>query len=265
MHTATFFAQHPVFSLEQAVRDLAPPGGRSGMVARLAHHLATGRLLNLARGVYAVVPLGADPATHRPDPLLVAAAGREDAVLAYHAALELLGAAHSLWRDCAAFTSRPRRPIVVDGATIRFHPTPPAMVRASGVQLGTRWIERKGILVEVTGPERTLVEGLRRPRLVGGLEELVRSAAGFPSLDIGLLGAVLDAYATAHLWASVGWFLARVRHDLGVPEDFLERCACEAPKAAQYMQRGQRGGTLQRRWNLIVPPELERLGEPDER
>ena len=46
-------------------------------------------------------------------------------------------------------------------------------------------------MLETTGPERTLVEGFRRPALSGGLEELVRSASAFPTLDLGLLGKVL--------------------------------------------------------------------------
>ena len=263
--TPEFFARSPVFSLEEAARELAPPGGRAGTVERLKHHLATGRLKLLGRGLYAVVPPGTAPEALRPDPFLVAAAARPDAVFSHHAALELLGAAHSVWNECTAYTNRRRRPLVLDGTTVRFLEVPEAMGEGPGRGLGTRKVERRGRLLETTGPERTLVEGFRRPRLAGGLEELVLSAGGFATLDIDLLGEVLARYGIANLWAATGWFLERTRETFRVPEAVLERFVTRVPASPQYLDRGRRGGILHHRWNLIVPAELERLGGPDER
>ncbi len=263
--TPEFFARNSVFSLEEAARELAPPGGRAGTVERLKHHLATGRLKLVGRGLYAVVPPGTEPEALRPDPFLVAAAARPDAVFSHHAALELLGAAHSVWNECTAYTRRRRRPLALDGTTVRFLDVPEAMGEQSDRGLGTRKIERRGRLLETTGPERTLVEGLRRPRLTGGLEELVLSAGGFATLDLDLLGEVLARYNVANLWAATGWFLECTRETFHVPEAVLERHATRVPASPQYLDRGRRGGVLHRRWNLIVPAELERLGGSDER
>src|SRR5687768_15467502 len=94
--TAEFLARHPVFSLSDAERELAPAGGRPATVQRLKHHLRTGRLRLLGREIYAVVPPGMAAADLRADPFLAARAARPDAVFAHHAALELLGAAHSV-------------------------------------------------------------------------------------------------------------------------------------------------------------------------
>lgn len=265
LSTDGLFARRPVFSLEEATAELAPPGGRAGTVARLKHHIASGRLRVLARGIYAVVPPGTAPEALRSDPFLVAAAARTDAVFSHHAAFELLGAAHSVWNECTAYVRRRRRPIELDATTVRFLDVPEAMDVGSGRQLGTRKVERLGRMLETTGPERTLVEGFRRPRLAGGLEELVQSAAGFTTLDLDLLGKVLERYAVANLWAATGWFLERTREVFHVPEEVLDRHARGGPCSAQYLDRGQRGGTLHRRWNLIVPAELERLGARDER
>jgi len=68
---------------------------------------------------------------------------------------------------------------------------PPLHAADSGKQFGKRRIERQGMLLEATGPERALVEGFNRPSLAGGLEKLVRSAAGFTKLDLDLLEEVL--------------------------------------------------------------------------
>lgn len=262
--TEAFFATRPVFSLEEATRELSAPGGRAGTVGRLKYHLAAGRLKLLARGVYAVVPPGVAPEAFRPDPFLVAKAARSDVVFSHHAALELLGAAHSVWGECTAYTGKRRRAIAMEGTTVRFLDPPAPMAEPSGGQLGTRKVERRGVMLESTGPERTLVEGFRRPRLVGGLEELVVSASGFATLDLELLRKVLERYDVANLWAATGWFLERTRDIFHVPEKFLELHARRVPGSAQYLDRAQRGGKLQQRWNVIVPPELERLGGQDE-
>lgn len=97
-----------------------------------------GRLKVLARGVYAVVPRGTAPEALRPDPFLVAAAARPDAVFSHHAALELLGAAHSVWNECTAYASRRRRPIELDGTTVCFLDVPAGELEVvpGGVALG---------------------------------------------------------------------------------------------------------------------------------
>lgn len=263
--TLEFFARNPVFSLEQATRELAPPGGRPGTVERLKHHLATGRLKLVGRGLYAVVPRGASPADLHPDPFLVASAARPDAVFSHHAALELLGAAHSIWNECTVYTRKVRRPLELGGTTLRFLQAPQVMTSPTGHSFGTRKIERRARLLETTGPERTLVEGFRRPRFAGGLEELVLSARGFATLDLDLLGEVLTRYDVANLWAATGWFLERTRETFHVHEEVLERLAERVPASPQYLDRSHRGGVLHRRWNLIVPAELERLGGGDDR
>jgi len=146
---------------------------------------------------------------------------------------------------------------------IRFFEHPGPMSTASK-QLGTLRVERQGRLLRTTGPERTLVEGFRRPALAGGLEELVLSASGFSALDLDLLENVLNVYAIANLWAAVGWFLEHFQKAFYVPEKYLERLAQRRPRSPHYLERDRRGGVLAGRWNLILPEALEKLRGPDE-
>jgi predicted transcriptional regulator of viral defense system len=263
--TADFFATHPVFSLEEATRALAPPGGRAGTVERLKHHLGVGKLKLVSRGVYAVVPPGIDSKAFQPDPFLVAAAVRPEAVFSHHCALELLGVSHSVWNQVTLYANRRRRPLDAERVTICFLEQPREMRKNSGGKFATRTVERQGKLLRVTGPERTLVEGFSRPGLVGGLEELVVSAGGFATLDLQMLRGVLQRYEIAKLWAAVGWFLERFQNRFSVPVPFLNDLTSYRPSSPQYLIREKRGGTLTSRWNLILPPELTSLGEPDER
>lgn len=265
LRTADFFNTHSVFSLNEAARVLAPAGGRPGTVERLKYHLKAGRLKLVARGVYAVVPPGVPVKNFQPDPFLVAAAVRPDGVFSYHSALELLGAAHSVWTRYTLYVEQRRRPLRLSNTDIRFLEHPGSMRTAPCRKLGLRRVEYRGKLLQTTGPERTLVEGFRRPAEVGGLQELVNSAGGFAVLDLDLLQEVLHCYDIANLWAATGWFLERFRKSFHVTEKVLYQMAQHCPRAPQYLERNRRDGVLAARWNLLLPKELVNLGEPDER
>lgn len=264
MKTLEFFATHPVFSLEEAGKALGLPGGRAGAVERLKYHVEAGRLKIVLRGVYAVVPPGARAEAFCPDPFLVAAAFRPDGVFSHHSALELQGVAHSVWNECTLYADGRRRPFRLNGTTLRFLDHPAPMRTESGSHLGTRKIERLGKLLLTTGPERTVVEGFRRPKLAGGLEELVTSASGFAVLDLNLLDEILERYGIAKLWAATGWFLERFRETFYVPDEFLKHLERHKPSVPHYIERNRRGGALASRWNLILPKELMRQEELNE-
>jgi predicted transcriptional regulator of viral defense system len=265
MKTSEFLALHNVFSLDEATRVLAPVGGKPGTVWRLKHYLATGRLKLVTREIYAVVSPGIEARQFQPDPFLIGASMRPEGVFSHHSALELLGVAHSVWNQYTLYVSNRRRTLSRPGMTIRFLEQPKPMAVAGAEDFAARKVERQGKLLRVTGPERTLVEGLIRPGLAGGLEELVVSASGFPTLDLDLLKEVLRRYSVAKLWASVGWFLERFRRAFHVSDSYLKELEKSRPASPQYLLRGHRGGTLSPRWNLILPPEMEQLGGPDER
>jgi predicted transcriptional regulator of viral defense system len=263
VNTLDFLVSHPVFSLEEAAKALAPRGGRAGTVERLRHHVEAGRLLRVTREVYATVPRGVAVAAFQPDPYLVAVAARPDAIFSNHSALELLGVGHSAFRTCIVFSRTRRRTIHFRRLEVRFL-ADPHVLAGEARRVGTRKVDRRGRLLQTTGPERTLVEGFRRPDLTGGTEELLRSASAFPTLDLDLLRQVLDRYDTLLLFAAVGWFLENRRRDFHVPEEYLERLEQRKPAAPQYLHRNERGGTLISRWNLIVPDALLELNEPDD-
>ena len=261
--TSQFFATHPVFSLREATETLAPSGGRKGAVERLKYHVESGRLKRVARGIYAVVPPGVDSQRFQPDAFLVASTIRPDGVFSHHSALELLGAAHSTWNRVTLYAGR-RRPLELNGVTLRFLDHPGALAAEEQHRFATRKVERRGRLLRTTGPERTLVEGFQRPDLTGGLPELVASAGGFSVLDLEVLEQTLTLYSVKKLWAATGWFLERFQQTFHVPDQYLQRLHSFRPDSPQYLLRANRGGTLARRWNLILPRELTRMQDPDE-
>ena len=159
MRTGNFFDSRQVFSLDEATHVLALPGGRAGTVERLKHHLQTGKLKLVSRGIYAVVPAGINAERFQVDAFLVTAVLRSDSVFSYHSKLELLGTAQSLWKQCTVFTGQRRWPINLDGIKLCFLDHPSPLQKGSDLVLGTQRVERRGRLLITTGPERTLVEG----------------------------------------------------------------------------------------------------------
>lgn len=264
MDTTTFLQTHRVFNLDEAVRALSPAGGRKATLERLKYAAGRGRLKKLARGVYASVPPGVAPAKFQPDRFLAATALRPDTIFSHHSALELLGAAHSEWQRCTAYSTGRSQAFDLDGLELRFLSHPQRLVRRHAVELGLRTVRRLDRVLRVTGPERTLLDGFRRPDLVGGHAELVESAAGFSVLEVPLLFELLEAFGQKLLWAAAGWFLDTYRATFFVNEGDLALIEKHIPKAPLYLSRDERGGVLLRRWNLIVPDALIEGREPDE-
>ncbi len=263
--TDRFLAATPAFTLAElrrAMRDPSPSAVRSWV----KYHASAGRVKVIERGLYATVPAGTDADRFAADPFLVAAAIRSDCVFGYHAALELLGAAHSVAHLLGVFTDRRRRPLVVANVRVEFTPHPAPLVRRRATLSGVREVRYRGATLNATSAERTLLDGFRNPRLVGGLEELVQSAAGLPSLDLDLLRDLLEAYSQRFLWAATGWFLERYQRAFRATEEDLSQLERHRPASPHYLPRRARGkgGTLLPRWNLILPKTLLTLSEPSE-
>lgn len=262
LRTEDFLQTHPVFTLEEFARALGP-GATGAARERLKYHAGRGRVKLLERGLYASVPAGIDAARHGADRFLVAEALRPEGILSHHAALELLGAAHSTWNVCTVLTEKRRRPLDLDNAQVRFLQYPASLRRGNNERLGSRTVAYQDVQLTITGRERTLVDGFHQPRWVGGVAELVESASGFGVLDLDLLMQVLDAYGLKTLYAAVGWFLSSFRDTFFVPDGFLRKLRNRRPRSPTYVPRKARGGTLVSEWNLVLPDEVLRLGEPD--
>jgi predicted transcriptional regulator of viral defense system len=255
-----FLESAPVFSLDELAVARGGVDQRTAARNQLKRYLRSGRILAVAREIYARVPPGLDPERFVPDPFLVAFAACPQGVFAYHSALELLGVAHSVWSEHTLHGRQRRSPIRVGSFRVRFLPTPTAIARRRAWSLGTRQVPRSTRQLVVTGPERTLVEGLRRPELAGGLDELLDSVAGLPLLDFELLERLLAVYAEKSLWAATGWLAERLTGSWSTPTRFLDRCRRHRPRQNQYLVRNARGGKLVQPWRLIVPEHLREGG-----
>jgi len=248
-----FFSTTPVFTL-QSFADYYGKNRLSDASNILKYHRRKGRIVSISRTIYAVVPYGADAEMFEPDRYLVAAAVRDNGIFCYHAALELMGFSHSIWKDCTVFCSSRHTNINMKNATIRFLGTPSSLKACSDI--GTNTLIRKNTNLLVTGRERTLIEGFRKPYNSGGLEELAVSASGFGVLDLDLLMRILEVYNQKNLCAAVGWFLNQNMEQFGVSSSYLRKLEQKKPISPQYLPGTYGNGSLVKRWNIILPDNL---------
>ena len=245
-----FLAQRQVFTRQELERAL--PGRSPGTLsAHLNRWRRQGRIARVKNGLFVRVE-GAGGA----DVDFLALAGRmaPDAVVAYHTAMEALGCAQSLFRMLTFLTRTRVRPVDFQGH--RFVPVRPrAVVEDLNEEPWVEVLDRDGLEVRVTSPERTLVDVLDRPDLAGGIEEVWRSLAALPAIDPVALWEYVRRLGRGTVAARVGYFLESRREELAVPEQTLAHLRGLLPHHPVYMDRAL-GGKLDSRWRIYVPLEV---------
>ena len=253
-----FFARHSVFRHEEFVAVHSASGRRSRLTSAsvLKQHVAAGNLLHVRRGLYATVPQGTSADNAQVDPYLLATKLTEDAVVAYHAALQFHGKVYSVWHRFHYLTrSRLRRFVFRD---VEFVPVQaPAAVR-SLPELGGGVVERRhaGGLARVTSLERTLVDVLDAPQRCGGWEEAWRSLETVEFFDLDVVIEYAERLGSALTAARVGLFLEQQREQLMVEDSHLDALRELAPAQPRYIDAKRRPGRLVSGWNLIVPRRI---------
>ncbi len=254
-----FLARHAVFTVEELDRFLSDRGSGKPATRKslLAYHRRRGRVVPIRRGLYATVPLGMDPATASVDPYLVAAKLTDDAILAYHTALEFHGRAYSVhWR--LVYVSAWRSlPLKFRAHEYRRAPVPPPLIRKRRQMFGLTRQNRSGVELRVTNHERTLVDVLDRPDLTGDWEEIWRSLESVEFFDLDQVIEYTRLLGNATTAAKVGFFLEQHRETLMVEQNHLDVLRRLRPKQPHYLVRPKRGACKWvKDWNLMIPAEV---------
>lgn len=253
-----FFANHPVFTHQEFAKSASGGGKRSRQTSHniLAHHLSTGRLVRVRRGLYATVLRGISPTKAAVDPYLVATKLADDAVVAYHAALQFHGKAYSVSQRFTYLTHRRARPFRFRQSEFICVQVPVALRHLPDAGGGIVERRHAGSLVRVTTLERTLVDVLDVPKHGGGWEELWRSLEAVEFFDLDAVVAYALKLRSALTVARVGFFLEQHRDKLMVEDRHLETLHANAPVQPRYLDRRRESGKLVPRWNLVVPQRV---------
>lgn len=257
MRADVFFARHPVFTRTELAAYCEASGtcGERAVERLLSYHTRRGNLLRVRRGLYVVVPVGMDPESVPVDAYLVASKMSDDAVLAYHTALEVHGFAYST-TDLLIYLTRHRDTRRATFRSMTFQPvlvSKPLRDRGEP-DPGITTADRSGLDVRLTTLERTLVDVLDRPDLGGGWEEVWRSLESVPFLDLNEVVDYALLLGNATTVAKVGLFLEQHQDTLSVDNEHLQRLRMHAPVGPHSIRRGAGGSNVfLPTWNLVVP------------
>ena len=255
MKVREFLATHPVFRLEEyrAFQKSRGSTNDKTLHASLRYHAGQGNVLRIRRGLFAAVAPGFTPENLPVDPYLLTMGLTDDAVVAFHAAVQFHGKAHTVHHRYHYLTRLRRRPFRFRGqefiAVVGGAPS-----WKGGREPGVVEEFHAGGTVRVTSLERTLVDLMVHPQYGGGWEEVIRSmdSVEFFNVDRVVEHAVASGNATAV--ARVGFYLEQRREELLLEEAHLKALERHTPGQPRYMDPATRQpGRLIRRWNLVVP------------
>jgi len=257
MRTADYFETNPIFCHSEFVA-AHTADGRSEFTSNnlLARHSVSARLIRVRRGLYAVVPRGVDPDKASVDPYLLASRLTDDAVVAYHAALQFHGKTYSVWRRFHYLTGKRTRPFSFRGMEFVPVQVPSAVRSLPQWGGGTIEVPHAGGQARVSTLERTLVDVLDKPEKCGGWEEIWRSLGMVEFFDLDAVIAYAMAFGSSLTIARVGFFLEQQREALMVNDNHLSALRAQAPKQPRYLDGTRTSGRLVPRWNLIVPESV---------
>jgi predicted transcriptional regulator of viral defense system len=118
-------------------------------------------------------------------------------------------------------------------------------------------LRRGNQLITATSRERTFADCLDNLKWGGGIEEVLRSVGGFPSLNVENLIAYLDLLRSASATAKVGWALSTDPDLWNVTPAELEALRSRLGKGPYFLAQRREEKTLAREWRLYVPVGLD--------
>jgi predicted transcriptional regulator of viral defense system len=244
-----------VFTTAEAAEALGRP---SNQVARQVSYLKSqGYLVQVRRGLHAIVPIDARGSPPPPNPYLVASKLTDPYVLSYHTALELHGVAQSTFYTVHVATSKRFRPFTHRGVRFLAVRATPQEVKAAATQL--KLADQR---VKVASREWTVAHCALRLDLAGGFEEFLKSVAGFAYLRPERLLEAATLLGRKILYHRLGFLLDTYRKRWHVSTDDLDLFRANLGDYTDYF--GARPGHARyvREWNLMVPDNLEQVIRP---
>lgn len=257
MKLEPFFREHPVFTTQEFGDFLRSDGkvSKKHKESLLEYHTNAGNLLNIRRGLYAVIPKGLDPKSFAVNPFLVAAKLKGDAVLAYHTALAFFGKTYSMRNDYVYLTHRESSPLQFRSYLFKSVIFPSPLKRKQQELYSVETVRREGVSIRVTSYERTLVDMLDRINLSGGWEEVWRSLESVEYFDLDKVVEYALLFGKATTAALVGFYLEQHHGEIKNIDHYLPILEQHKPKQAHYLERDKKDQKHQfiKRWNLMIP------------
>lgn len=187
---------------------------------------------------------------------------REDAITAFHSALEFHGVTNQAFGTVYYLSQRPHRDVAYEQVTYHRVAPPRRLVEAGQADFQ---VETHAGGIRVAGRERSLVDCLHSLEYSGGVEELDHCLAMFPSFDFEAAFKYLRLLRRPWLFARVGYLLDRHTEKLFFTGKWRDAFLRRVPRGVVYLERKRPGCRWVSTWNLMVPPSLADFPKQEER
>lgn len=247
---------HVVFSTAQARAAL---GNDSQDINKLLYHLARKRwLLRLEKGKYLILPLEAGmEGLYSAHEFVIAAHLVQPYTIAYASALSFHAFSNLLPHTVFVATTRRKAEVTVEGLGLHFRFITLTPHKFFGIQTVT--IEDQP--VRITTPSKTLVDGLDRPDLCGGIVELTRGLKRYAEDDADWAQLTADTQRLGNrtVYKRLGYLAELLGLEIG---EWIDRWRAEiSPGETSLDPRYGRRGPYHAGWNLRLNVDEEQLLE----
>ena len=179
-------------------------------------------------------------------------------MIGYHTALAYHGKLNSLRNDYI-FLNKGTSPPVFAFRNLEFKAVsyPINLIKHNKESYGVETKDHLGHKILVTNLERTLVDVLDRPTLLGDWEEIWKSLESIGYLDVDKVIHYLFLLRNKTTIAKVGFFLESHKEEFQISENKLDKMLKHCPMKPLYINKqSKQPYELISRWNIIVPESI---------
>jgi predicted transcriptional regulator of viral defense system len=188
------------------------------------------------------------------DPIMVASKVATPYFLSYYTACSLHGVSQRVWNEVYITTTGTSQSFHYGGQTFRLISVLPE--RFFGIE--ERSYRHESVIV--ADIERTMLDLFARPAFGGGWHDVITCLVDVEHINYPKLLDYLDRLNMKILVHRLGYVVDRLHHRLHVPDEFLRALQQRVSGNIYYFERKQKG-SFNKRWQLIVTPDLEEMLE----
>ncbi len=167
--------------------------------------------------------------------------------ISHHTAMEYYGITDQVFYEVYVSSETSFRDFEFDGYTYRY-------IASKSLEGVEKPIFSGGIAV--TSLERTIVDSIKDMDKISGIEEVIQNLECAKHMQEKRLLRYLALFQNQFLYQKTGYLLSEYKDNMGLSDDFFDKCKEQIGKSKRYLTRDQQGGRYDDEWKLIVPEHL---------
>ena len=205
-----------------------------------------GKIKQIKKGVYALIDLSTGNLYC--SKFQIACSLFKDAYFSYHEALEYYGLANQCFVSSFVYLTH------FYARTISFEENDYISKKSNTDQFIINRMNEEGI--RVVSKERCIIDCIDNMYLGGGLEEIENALENVKTLNEQNLTTILDFYNKNFLFQKAGYLLKKHLGD-ALSNSFYEYCKSKIGNKINYLEKKEKGCSLNSEWKLMIHKEKE--------